>query len=72
MMLTHLRRWITEHRPRQAAVEAEAQRLIARHGTNAPLVARALSGPPGRPSPYGRKVAKRVDQIAKRRNSGRP
>ncbi|GLS46049.1 hypothetical protein [Methylobacterium brachythecii] len=65
-MVMSLRAWISGLQNERAAVEAEARRLIARHGAKAPIVAKALAGAPGRRhTGFGAKVQKRVDRLAK-------
>ncbi|GEP09535.1 hypothetical protein [Methylobacterium gnaphalii] len=72
-MVMSLRTWISDLRTERASVEAEARRLIARHGANAPVVAKALAGGPGKHhTGFGVKVLRRVEKLAKGRDTGRP
>jgi hypothetical protein len=65
-MMMSLRSWFSDLQTERAAVDAEARRLIARYGVQAPVVAKALAGAPGkRHTGFGMKVRKRVDQLAR-------
>ncbi|MCE4223018.1 hypothetical protein HCU64_04580 [Methylobacterium sp. C25] len=68
-MVMSLRTWISDLRAERASVDAEARRLIARYGNQAPVVAQALAGPAGkRHTGFGAKVRRRVDQLTKKRS----
>ena len=72
-MVMSLRAWISDFRRERAAVDAEAHRLIARYGAEAPVVAKALAGAPGRrQTGVGKKVCQRVDRPAGQRGLRRP